>query len=109
MNIDFISPQQDLIAEAILTGLAASSTCPESTPGFDVLSSEIPIPVESIASISKLPKSNNYWTNFRYFTAQHIEARGTFGHVDDTAKPVRIASAIKSCCGEMKSRFTSDH
>ena len=30
VNIDFISPQQDLIAEAILSGLAISSTCPES-------------------------------------------------------------------------------
>ena len=30
------------------------------------------------------------------------------GHVDDTAKPVRIASALKSYCGEMKSMFTSD-
>ena len=48
VNIDFISPQQDLIAEAILSGLAVSSTCPESTPGFDVLSSEIPIPVVCI-------------------------------------------------------------
>ena len=28
VNIDFISPQQDLIAEAILSGLAVSSTCP---------------------------------------------------------------------------------
>ena len=68
VNIDFISPQQDLIAEAILTGLAVPSTCPESAPGFDVLSSEMPIPVESITSIvhsSKLPKSNNYWTNWK--------------------------------------------
>ena len=31
-----------------------------------------------------------------------------YGHVDDTAKPDRIASAIKSCCGEMKSMFTSN-
>ena len=30
------------------------------------------------------------------------------GHVDGTAKPVRIASAIKSYCGEMKSMFTSN-
>ena len=31
-----------------------------------------------------------------------------YGHVDDAAKPDRIASAIKSCCGEMKSTFTSN-
>jgi hypothetical protein len=44
IGVHFISPQQDLIANAILTGYAVSNSCPEHTPGYEILRREVEAP-----------------------------------------------------------------
>ena len=87
VGVDFISPQQDRIAIAILTGVAVSSSCPEHTPGYNILTPERvseSVVSPTVEKRKTLPTLSNYWTKWKQVDRTQWDFLKWFENGDET-------------------------
>ena len=83
--VDFISPQQEVIANSILTGSAIRSSYPESSPSYNLPSRELFPSSDSPAVVrrKKLPKCSSYWSQWKQIERTQWDFLYWFEHGDD--------------------------
>ena len=83
--VDFISPQQEVITNSILTGSAIRSSYPESSPAYNLPRRELFPNSDSPAVVSrkKLPKCSSYWSQWKQIERTQWDFLYWFEHGDD--------------------------